>query len=177
MRSPATAAMLGERLGVYRDPWFGEALLCEQGGQVRFSARKSPKLTGEIMQVGDRLLIDWLDDEIDAEAWLDFSFGGSEGPTTLTLGKVDPEADFSYDYEDLAFVRVGDVRSPMAPTSGRDPCAKCGLMRIVALVSAPSRWPAVQREDVTWRRPRSTISCARTTAPSPRRVTPGRARR
>ena len=108
VRSPATAAMLGERLGVYRDPWFGEALLCEQDGQVRFSARKSPKLSGEIMQVGDRLLIDWFDAEIDADAWLDFSFGGSEGPTTLTLGKVDPEADFSYDYEDLAFARVGE---------------------------------------------------------------------
>ena len=108
VRSPATAAMLGERLGVYRDPWFGEALLCDQGGQVRFSAQKSPKLSGEIMQVGDRLLVDWLDAEIDAEAWLDFSFGGSESPTTLTLGKVDPEADFSYDYEDLAFARVGE---------------------------------------------------------------------
>ena len=26
----------------------------------------------------------------------------------LRLSKVDPEADFSYDYEDLAFTRVGD---------------------------------------------------------------------
>ncbi len=33
-RQPATAAMLGARLGVYRDPWFGEALLCEQDGRA-----------------------------------------------------------------------------------------------------------------------------------------------
>jgi CubicO group peptidase (beta-lactamase class C family) len=108
VRNPATAAMLGERLGVYRDSWFGGALVCAYGGQVRFSSRKSPKLDGEIMRVGDRMLVDWLDDEIDAEAWLDFSVDGSEGRTTLRLGKVDPEADFSYDYEDLAFTRVGE---------------------------------------------------------------------
>ena len=29
-------------------------------------------------------------------------------PMGLRLSKVDPEADFSYDYEDLAFTRVGD---------------------------------------------------------------------
>jgi CubicO group peptidase (beta-lactamase class C family) len=107
VRNPATAAMLGGRLGVYRDRWFGEALLCDHGGQVRFRSQKSPKLTGAIMRVGDRLLVDWSDEEIDAEAWLDFSGGGAEGSTTLRLRKVDPEADFSYDYEDLAFTRTG----------------------------------------------------------------------
>ena len=60
------------------------------------------------MQAGERLLVDWRDDSIDAEAWLDFSSPATGAPMGLRLSKVDPEADFSYDYEDLVFTRVGD---------------------------------------------------------------------
>jgi CubicO group peptidase (beta-lactamase class C family) len=94
---------LAKQLGIYRDPWFGEVAICERDGAIGFAAAKSPKLTGEVMQAGERLLVDWRDDSVDAEAWLDFS-----APGTLRLSKVDPEADFSYDYEDLVFTRVGD---------------------------------------------------------------------
>ena len=52
--------------------------------------------------------MDWDDDSVDAEAWLDFAGNGNGDVATLTLAKVDPEADFSYDYEDLAFSRIGD---------------------------------------------------------------------
>ena len=94
---------LAKQLGIYRDPWFGEVAICERDGAIGFTSAKSPQLTGEVMQSGERLLVDWRDDSIDAEAWLDFT-----APGTLRLSKVDPEADFSYDYEDLAFMRVGD---------------------------------------------------------------------
>jgi CubicO group peptidase (beta-lactamase class C family) len=94
---------LAKQLGIYRDPWFGEVAICEHDGAIGFTSAKSPQLTGEVMQSGERLLVDWRDDSIDAEAWLDFT-----APGTLRLSKVDPEADFSYDYEDLAFTRVGD---------------------------------------------------------------------
>jgi len=108
-KSPALARTkpvmtgLAKELGIYRDPWFGEVSICKRDGAIGFTSAKSPQLTGEVMQAGERLLVDWRDDSIDAEAWLDFS-----APGTLRLSKVDPEADFSYDYEDLLFTRVGD---------------------------------------------------------------------
>jgi CubicO group peptidase (beta-lactamase class C family) len=102
-RTRPAAASLAKQLGIYRDPWFGEVTICERDGAIGFSSAKSPQLTGEVMQAGERLLVDWRDDSIDAEAWLDFA-----APGTLRLSKVDPEADFSYDYEDLLFTRVGD---------------------------------------------------------------------
>jgi hypothetical protein len=55
------------------------------------------------MQVDERYLVDWDDDSVDAEAWLDFR--SSDGRPLLTMAKVDPQADFSFDYEDLAFTR------------------------------------------------------------------------
>ncbi len=100
-RAPASAATLDDRLGIYRDPWFGDVSICARDGAVSFESAKSPQLIGKLVQVNGRMLVDWNQDDIDAEAWLTFT-----GPT-LTLSKVDPDADFSYDYEDLAFTRIG----------------------------------------------------------------------
>jgi hypothetical protein len=72
---------------------------------VRFSSAKSPRLAGTIMRVDKRYLVDWEDDSVDAEAWLEFDTG-SDGVPLLEMAKVDPQADFSFDYEDLAFQRV-----------------------------------------------------------------------
>jgi hypothetical protein len=95
-----------QQSGIWRDPWFGDVSICPRDGHVRFVAAKSPRLAGMIMQVGERYLVDWDDDSVDAEAWLDFTADGNE--TLLTLAKVDPQADFSFDYEDLAFTRHRD---------------------------------------------------------------------
>jgi CubicO group peptidase (beta-lactamase class C family) len=102
-RRPARPAELQARLGVYRDPWFGEASLCVDRGAVRLRAVRSPRLTGIVQRVGERWLVDWDDPGVDAEAWLRFG----DGDAALRMAKVDPQADFSYDYEDLAFRRTG----------------------------------------------------------------------
>jgi CubicO group peptidase (beta-lactamase class C family) len=106
MRRKATVAELGSRLGVYRDPWFGEVSLCRDGEALRLRAHKSPLLTGIVQRVGQRWLVDWDDSSVDAEAWLDFAGREAPSSTELRLSKVDPQADFSYDFEDLAFNRV-----------------------------------------------------------------------
>jgi D-alanyl-D-alanine dipeptidase len=101
-RVPATPAQLRERLGVWRDPWFGEVSLCAAGDRVEFRSHKSPQLTGIVQRVGEAWLADWNEASVDAEAWLRF-----EGDK-LAMALVDPDADFSYDYQDLAFTRVRD---------------------------------------------------------------------
>ena len=99
-RKPATPAELKGELGVWRDPWFGEMRICARGDEVQFASQKSPNLTGEVMRVGDKYLVHWFHG--DAEAWLDFP---AKADGTLHMAKVDPDADFSYDYQDLAFTR------------------------------------------------------------------------
>lgn len=103
-RRRASAAELLTHLGVYRDPWFGEISLCHDGNGVRLRAARSPLLSGVVQRVGERWLVDWDDVSVDAEAWL--HFGGGKTEPDLRMSKVDPQADFSYDYEDLAFTRV-----------------------------------------------------------------------
>jgi CubicO group peptidase (beta-lactamase class C family) len=103
MRKPASPSSMEAWLGRYRDPWFGEISICERDGQVKFDATKSPQMTGDVMRAGERLLVDW-DGIVDEEPWLTFKAGKS---VTLTMAKIDPEGDFSSDYEDLFFTRIG----------------------------------------------------------------------
>lgn len=104
-RRPAPLRTTAAAQGRYRDPWLGEALLCPQQGTLRFSVAKSPRLRGQVMQLGERWLVQWDTLGADAEPWLQLQPGA---PPTLTLAAIDPEIDFSYDYQDLHFSRVGD---------------------------------------------------------------------
>lgn len=104
-RRPADPGAPRAWQGRYRDPWLGQASLCPQGGQLRFSVDKSPGLQGRVMQLGSRWLVQWDTLGSDAEPWLQVEPGT---PTTLTLRAIDPDIDFSYDYQDLQFTRIGD---------------------------------------------------------------------
>jgi CubicO group peptidase (beta-lactamase class C family) len=103
--TPVDATAFAPWTGRYRDPWFGEIALCARGAQTRFAAVKSPKLAGSVMRLGARYLVHWDDPAVEPDAWLDFHAGS---PPTLRMAKVDPDGDFSSDYEDLHFQRVGD---------------------------------------------------------------------
>ncbi len=107
-RVAGDARELTGKLGVYRDPWFGQVSICADGDAVAFRAHKSPQLSGAVMRVGEAWLVDWYEDSVDAEAWLHFAAPVGAAPATLKMSLVDPEADFSYDFADLAFVREGD---------------------------------------------------------------------
>jgi CubicO group peptidase (beta-lactamase class C family)/microsomal dipeptidase-like Zn-dependent dipeptidase len=115
MRKLASPAAMAPWLGRYRDPWFGEISICERDGHVWFASSKSPLMAGDVMRVGERWLVDWEDSSVDEEPWLSFTAGK---PVTLTLAKVDPKGDFSSDYEDLFFTRIGACNpAPVAPLS------------------------------------------------------------
>ena len=95
-RSVAANDELRNWWGVYRDPWFGDVRICRDGQRTGFISKKSPQLVGHIVRVGSRYLVDC--DHAHEEAWLDFSNDGDPAVTQLAMTKVDPEADFSYDY-------------------------------------------------------------------------------
>jgi CubicO group peptidase (beta-lactamase class C family) len=103
---PLPPAEATDLLGVYRDPWFGEALLCASGDAVQFRSVKSPTLHGILMRAGTRLVIHWEDGAVDVDAWLDRLPAAPGEAPAFTLAKVDPDADFSYDFEDLRFAKA-----------------------------------------------------------------------
>jgi CubicO group peptidase (beta-lactamase class C family) len=106
-RRPVEPAAFGAWAGRYRDPWLGEVSLCPRADGVQFTALKSPRLAGRVMQLGARYLVHWDDPGVDPDAWLDFTDARGAHPVTLRMAKVEP-GDFSSDYEDLHFQRIGD---------------------------------------------------------------------
>ena len=104
-RQPVTVAAFKRWQGVYTDAWFGQVSLCPVGDGVQFRAVKSPRMHGKVMRVGQRLMVDWDDASVDAAPWL--AFAGDDRHATLSLAAIDPDADFSYDYQDLHFQRSG----------------------------------------------------------------------
>jgi CubicO group peptidase (beta-lactamase class C family) len=104
VRRPAQMPELPAYLGVYEDPWFGRIDVCGAAGNIVFRSHKSQLLTGTVVVANGKTLVDWRDDSVDAEAWL--TFEATPSGSTLTMAKVDPDADFSFDFEDLHFTRV-----------------------------------------------------------------------
>ncbi len=105
---PVSIDALTTWTGRYRDPWFGEITLCPRAGHVNFAAVKSPKLSGTVMQLGSRYLVHWDNRDVDMDAWLHHRAGEGQQPAMLRMAKLDPKGDFSSDYEDLMFQRIGD---------------------------------------------------------------------
>ncbi len=101
-RTPAPTTVPWQ--GIYHDPWLGTAHLCPENGKLRFTVEKSPRLRGTVMQLDSRWLVQWDTLEADAEPWLQVAPGT---PHTLSLRAIDPDIDFSYDYQDLHFTRTG----------------------------------------------------------------------
>lgn len=109
-RRPSTSSELAGKLGLFRDPWFGDVKICPESGNVYFAAAKSPRVKGQVMTTGQGWLVDWDGDAV-SEAWLRFS-SDSASPQRLKMAKLDPDGDFSDDFEDLDFQRVGDCPAP-----------------------------------------------------------------
>jgi CubicO group peptidase (beta-lactamase class C family) len=104
-RKPVSAKDLSEWLGTWRDPWFGEVRICAVDDGVEWRSAKSPKMHGKVSTLNGRYLLHWDDIAVDVDAWLDFS--GTGEWRKLHMAKIDPDGDFSSDYEDLAFSRIG----------------------------------------------------------------------
>ena len=99
---------LGAHAGVYRDPWFGQATVCVEQDAVVFRAARSPKMVGDVMRAGTRLLVQWRNPDVDEEPWIAFESARGTQAARMSMARIDPDGDFSSDYQDLAFERVRD---------------------------------------------------------------------
>ncbi len=89
--------------GTYLDPWYGEMTVsAPQNGKLHIRFDRSPGMEGELSVVsGNVFRTAWTDPTIE-NAYVTFNVaGGKVGG--VKLAAVSPLADFSWDYQDLAF--------------------------------------------------------------------------
>ncbi len=93
--------------GVYRDNWLGDVEISKVNGVIRFKAKKSPKLSGEVFPLNSNtFVVKWDIRSMHADAYLIFSLDEYGKPVGLKMKPISPETDFSYDFQDLDFVKV-----------------------------------------------------------------------
>ncbi len=118
-KSPATnyesggtgtlARPLSSYAASYKDPWFGIVDIKMNGNALRFTARKSVNLSGTLEPFnGNIFIVRWDNRGFNADAFAKFEAGPNGKINGLKMTRVDPGADWSFDFQDLGFTRVED---------------------------------------------------------------------
>ena len=107
----ATAAPpLARYAGAYRDPWYGSMAIRDEGGKLSIDFQSTPNMVGDLepWRYGT-FIARWRDRSIEP-AYVTFGLGPDGQVKTVTLKAVSPQADFSYDYQDLEFTPVAGAK-------------------------------------------------------------------
>ena len=90
--------------GTYNDAWFGQVNIFEEGGNLRFSSKKSPRLKGTMhFYTGNTWVVKWDDRSFDADAFASFLLNEQGEASEFTMRAFSPLTDFSFDFHDLDF--------------------------------------------------------------------------
>jgi len=92
--------------GTYTDNWFGDIVISEAGGKLRFRSVKSPQLRGDMLfYTGNTFIVKWDDRSMDADAYAVFTLDKEGKAAAFTMEAISPLTDFSYDFHDLSMKR------------------------------------------------------------------------
>jgi CubicO group peptidase (beta-lactamase class C family) len=95
--------------GVYRDPWYGTATISQDKngkGALNISMDRSPGLHGTLEHVQyDTFRTHWVMPDVE-DADVTFALKPDGSIDQVTMKAVSPNADFSWDYQDLRFTPV-----------------------------------------------------------------------
>lgn len=107
---PAVAARpLDDYAGVYTDPWFGKVDITQAGDSLRFSSRKMVKMVGTMTpHEHNTFIVKWDDREFRADAYMRFEANIKGGISGAVIQHVDPDGDWSFNFQDLNFTRTAD---------------------------------------------------------------------
>lgn len=94
-------------IGVYEDKWFGKAEVFMKGKQLWFKCLRSPKLNGPMQfYKANSFAIKWEYQDMNADAFAIFSLDEEGKAQGIKLKGISPNIDFSFDFQDLDFVRI-----------------------------------------------------------------------
>jgi CubicO group peptidase (beta-lactamase class C family) len=92
--------------GSYRDAWYGDATVAIQKGRLVLRFVHTPLLLGDLEPWdGDTFLVRWRDRTLNADALVTFSVE-KKATTGMRLKPLSPQTDFSFDFQDLDFLRI-----------------------------------------------------------------------
>lgn len=93
--------------GTYKDNWFGEITISTKKGKAYFQSKRSPQLAGEVFfYKKGNYVVKWDNAYFHADAHLFFEQDNNGKITRLTMKPISELTDFSYDFQDLDFIKL-----------------------------------------------------------------------
>lgn len=94
-------------IGTYRDAWFGDVVISQDGKNYKIFCKNSPRLKGELLPYSATTFIaKWDDRSYDADAFVIFSMDENGKAQSAKMKPISDVTDFSFDFEDLDLQRV-----------------------------------------------------------------------
>jgi CubicO group peptidase (beta-lactamase class C family) len=98
---------LGRYAGTYRDPWYGDVAISEEGGGLAIRFNRTPSMVGDLVHwQHDTFLARWRDRELRADAYATFSLNPDGSIEGFRMVPASAAVDFSFDFQDLRLKRV-----------------------------------------------------------------------
>lgn len=95
-----------ELIGTYKDNWFGEIKISNEKGKLRFTSKRSSQLKGEMFYYKDNTYaVKWDNAYLHADAFVFVQIKNGK-ITGLKMEPISPLTDFSYDFQDLDFIKL-----------------------------------------------------------------------
>lgn len=93
--------------GTYRDPWYGDIIVSDEGGKLRLRFSKTKQLVGTMTPwQHDTFIVRWDDRSLDADAFVNFALDDDGHVREMRMAPISPLTDFSFDFQDLRPVPV-----------------------------------------------------------------------
>jgi CubicO group peptidase (beta-lactamase class C family) len=100
---------LANYAGTYRDAWYGDVTIAEEGKGLAIRFKHTPVLVGDLLHwQHDTFLARWRDRELRADAFATFSLNPDGSVAELRMVPASESVDFSFDFQDLSLKPVGD---------------------------------------------------------------------
>jgi CubicO group peptidase (beta-lactamase class C family) len=89
-------------VGTYRDAWYGDIDVAQEGSGLEIRFSRSPDLIGDMVHwQHDTFLVRWHARELRADAFITFTLTPEGGIDHATMKPASPAVDFSFDFQDL----------------------------------------------------------------------------
>ena len=99
---------LAKYAGTYRDPWYGDVTVAQEGQGLAIRFKHTPSLVGDLLHwQHDTFLARWRDRELRADAYATFSLKADGSVDQLKMVPASEAVDFSFDFQDLVLKPVG----------------------------------------------------------------------
>jgi len=97
--------------GTYRDPWYGDVAVVQEGGKLRLRFSKTPQLVGTMAPwQHDTFVVRWDDRSLNADAFVTFSLDADGAIREVRMQPISPLTDFSFDFQDLRLAPVKNAK-------------------------------------------------------------------